>query len=628
MRSSIVRVVTLVLCCSTSGAQAQPGRHQEPLSWDRNVGSMFSRYCYDCHSGDEPSGNVDLAQDRNPALILQQRNKWATVLDVLEAGEMPPDDETQPSDEARKLMIDFLKETLAKFDCDSQNDPGPFVLRRLSRVEYDLAILDLTGLDLSLAASFPPDPTAYGFDNIGGGLGMSSTQVELYHSAAKAVVTSILNSKETDGLPYRRVIGDPNNLDGLDRVRARQILKKFATQAFRRPADDYYVNRLLRLFDKGLKEKEPADRALGHGLTAILISPRFLLKVEAEQPHKKEPYRVSDYELASRLSFFLWSRPPDSELLELAAEQRLHEPKHLQRQVTRMLADERSMGLVDQFFMTWLDLRRLARHHPDESVFPAYDEKLRQAMEGEVRMLFASMIQEDLSLLNLIDSDFTYVNQRLATHYGLEGVQGPEHRRIDLKDKRRGGVITTAAFTMLQSDPDRTNIPRRGNFIAAHLLGKAPPPPPDDVPPLEVTEDTKQRTLRETFELHRSDPVCASCHRQIDPLGFTLENYDAIGRWRDEEAGLPIDASSGNELGTSFNGPAGLKRFLITRKDEIAHTLATRLMIFAMGRGLNPADDCVVDRMVAAAKQNDYRLSPMVMELVQSTPFTHRKNLD
>ncbi len=416
----------------------------------------------------------------------------------------------------------------------------------------------------------------------------------------------------------------------ISREQARQLLISFVSAAFRRPADEYYINRLLRIRDQAIEDGESPVQALTHCLKAVLLSPNFLMRIEQEQTDVGDVYPVTQYELASRLSFFLWSRGPDETLLKLAEQGNLSQPEVMRAQVARMLADERSLALVDNFFAQWLGLREIAQHTPDTSIFPEFDANLRQSMMGEVRLLLGELVREDLSIWTLIDADFCYVDQRLAAHYGISLENPPKESsfvRQPLSDRARGGLLTSAAFLMTQSDPGRTNIPRRGNFIAGQLLGDPPPPPPPGVPPLEAVNDGKLRSLRETFELHRSADECKGCHAKIDPLGFSLENYDAIGRFRTQENGLPIDAAAKIAGADEFAGGAGLKDFMKSKQDAVLETLATKLLIYALGRGLQSSDECVLQAMISSAKKSDLKFSALVQELVLSLPFTHRRNL-
>jgi hypothetical protein len=282
---------------------------------------------------------------------------------------------------------------------------------------------------------------------------------------------------------------------------------------------------------------------------------------------------------------------------------------------------------VDNFFGQWLGLRELQAHQPDPEAFPEFDEALRDALAGETQMFLTELVQEDRPVTELIDADYTYANERLAAFYGLDGVSGDTMQRVLLEDRRRGGLLTSAALLMLQADPTRTNVPRRGNFIAGRILGDPPPPPPPGVPMLEeAAQDGRPRTVRELLELHRSKPECANCHGKIDPLGLSLENYDAIGRWREKDAGKAIDASASLEDGRTFSGPTGLKDVLLERRTAFLETLTKNLLIYALGRGPQPCDQHVLRAALQAAEDDEYRLSAIVLTIVRSRPFRYRRN--
>jgi hypothetical protein len=620
-------LLCLLMPIFPSFAFAQPGKDKDPLSFDRNIGGLLNRYCYRCHRGDSPRGDVDLAQDENPSLMLVHHHTWRTALDQLESGDMPPSSARQPTDEERDLMVEFLRILLDKLNCENSQEPGKPILRRLNRVEYDLTIQHLTGLDLHLSDNFPPDPLGYGFDNIGEVLQLSPVQVEMYLGSAREIVSQLTTSKDQNPAAYQQVFfKQPETADAEESV-ARLLMTDFASKAFRRPVKSDYVDRLMTLYLKSRDQGQDHETAVGHMITAVLISPRFLSRAEQVQPDLNTPYLVDDYDLASRLSYFLWSSPPDQELIDLAEKDLLNEPEMLRAQVRRMLSDERSGRFAQNFFGQWLGLRQLDRLQPDHSTFPEFDDALRQDFKSEVEHLIGEIIQEDLSVLNLIDSDFTYVNQRLSEFYGLSKLQGTEMRRVELNDRRRGGVLTSAALLMLQSDPTRTNVPRRGNFVAGTILGDAPPPPPPNIPQLEDSLNGDQpQTLRQALEAHRANPECASCHDKIDPLGFAFENYDAIGRWRELEGGLKIDASGTLPKGQSFTGPEELKSLLLNRRRDFLRTLTERMLIYALGRGLIPSDECVIREALTAGAENGDRCSAIVTAIVLSYPFRYRKN--
>lgn len=620
-------------------AWAQPGKDSDELSWDRNIRGLYGKYCLGCHNESKTRGDVNLALAENPRQIREQFQTWQIALGALRDEAMPPDDANQPTAEERDLMIRFLEATLQELDCESVNDPGRPVTRRLNRTEYDFSIHDLTGLDLHLADAFPPDPSGYGFDNIGDVLTLNPVQVEQYDSAAREVVRVLLSGApdSTDPTPesiaaFQKIFAPALNEQGEWNLAdppaaAQNILAQFAQSAFRRPVDQAYVDRLTEIFSRAQQQDKTFAESVGYGLRAVLISPRFLLRVEQVDSNADGAYPVDAYDLASRLSFFLWSRPPDATLLELAADGRLNDESVLREQTLRMLQDPRSDALVESFFGQWLELRNVVTHQPDPNRFPEFTPELRSAMLAEANAVLAAMVRENRSITTILDADFTFVNQPLAELYGLSGEYSSEFVRVPLPDRRRGGLVTSAALLMIQSDPQRVNVPRRGNFIAGRILGAPPPPPPPNVPPLEETAgDTSTMTLRERFELHRNKPECMSCHSKIDPLGFALQNYDALGRWADKEVDKPIDASGTLPDGREFDGPVAFKDLLLEEQDAFAKTLSENLLIYALGRGLETADRCVIDDMLARHEESGGVFSELVVEIVLSLPFRYRVN--
>lgn len=612
-----------VACLSAGQAFAQPGKHLDPLSWDRNVQKLFRTHCYDCHDTEDASGGIDLAKDADPLLIRRNRDTWLGAVHVLTTGDMPPTDaDPRPSDDERQLMIRFLEQTLTSLNCEVVDDPGPPPLRRLNRTEYDNSVADLLGLELGLAASFPPDPSSFGFDNIGPALSFSPVQLELYHAAARKAVAAVRATRLTAPETHARVFGGP---DETDPASARPLIRRLAEQAFRRPLADGQLDRLVAIYEQS-RATEDHETALGHVLTAVLISPHFLIRLEHNREAATEPYRIDGHELASRLSFFLWSRPPDEELLMLAAAGKLAKPEALAAQVRRMLADRRSGALVRNFFGQWLGLRGLADKQVDSDVFPEYDAALAGLLVAEVEAVLTEIVAQDRPLSHLIDADYTYLNDRLARHYDLPAVAGTELQRVSLSDRRRGGVLTSGALLMSQADPNRTNVPRRGNYIADRILGRAPPPPPPDVPALDTAAGGRTLTLRELLEKHRESATCGGCHGRIDPIGFSLENYDAIGRWRTLDAGQPIDPSGTLPDGHELDGPVALKDYLLGAREPFLRQFARMLLIYALGRGLEEADECVVRDLIAAAEADDLRFSAVVQAVVASRPFLYRRN--
>jgi hypothetical protein len=415
---------------------------------------------------------------------------------------------------------------------------------------------------------------------------------------------------------------------------ARTILSTLARRAYRRPATGDEIDTLLGFYKQG-----HTDGGFEHGvemaLRALLTSPSFLFRIEqapeqrsaARQPGGDKPYRISDLDLASRLSFFLWSSIPDEELLDAAVRGRLQEPAVMERQVRRMLADARAKALVSNFAAQWLYLRNLDSSRPDARLFPDFDDNLRQAFRRETEMLFESVMTEDRSVLDLLRADYTFVNQRLAKHYGIDNVYGSHFRRVDLgKDHVRGGLLGQGSILTVTSYANRTSPVLRGKWILENLLGTPVPPPPQNVPPLpENSPGAKVLTFRERIVQHRANPACASCHQLMDPVGLSTENFDAIGRWRTSENGAPIDASGGLPDGSTFDGAIGLRKAVLNRPDLFVTTMTEKLLTYALGRGLEHYDAPAVRDITRGARAWDYRFSSVVLGIVNSTPFRMRR---
>ena len=413
---------------------------------------------------------------------------------------------------------------------------------------------------------------------------------------------------------------------------AERILGKLARRAYRRPVADGDVEALLGFFRAGRRDGG-FDDGIQFALERMLVDPEFLFRIERdpEDAAPGTPYRLGDLELAARLSFFLWSSIPDDELLEAAADGRLAEPAELERQTRRLLADARSRALVDNFASQWLRLRNLESQERESADYPEFDENLREAFRRETELFVESNIREDRSLLELLSANYTFVNERLARHYGIRGVYGDRFRRVTLDpDHPRGGLLGHGGLLMVTSYPNRTSPVVRGKWLLETILGAPPPEPPPNVPGLpDRGEGGEPASVRERLERHRANPACAGCHAPMDPLGFALENFDAIGSWRaTSEAGGPIDASATMPSGEAFAGPAGLRRVLLGRGEDFVATVTEKLLAYALGRGLDYTDRPAVRRILRDAAGDDYRWSSIVLGIVKSTPFQWRRARD
>ena len=409
---------------------------------------------------------------------------------------------------------------------------------------------------------------------------------------------------------------------------ATKIVSALSRRAFRRPVTKAEVTRILEFYKTG-REKGTFDTGIQMALRRILASPTFVFRVEEDARERGAvkagtSHRVGDFELASRLSFFLWSSIPDEPLLDLAARGQLSRPAVLEREVKRMIADRRAAALVSNFAGQWLHLRNLKTITPNHDEFPDFDDTLREAFQREAELFFDSIMREDRNVVDLLTADHTFVNERLAKHYGVPYVYGSQFRRVTLIDDARRGLLGKGALLMVTSRADRTAPVLRGKWILENVLGTPPPPPLPNVPPLQASTEQAPKTLRERMEMHRASASCAGCHKLMDPLGFALENFDAIGTWRTRESGVPVDASGVLADGTAVDGVVALRNALVARSDVFVRTLTEKLMIYGLGRGLQHYDMPVVRDVVRKAEKQNYRFSALIMGIVTSTPFQMR----
>jgi mono/diheme cytochrome c family protein len=408
---------------------------------------------------------------------------------------------------------------------------------------------------------------------------------------------------------------------------ARKILAPLATRAYRRPATEKEITKLAGFVDLARQQGDSFQQGIALAIQAMLVSPQFLFRIESDKSPNDPTaiHAIGEYELASRLSYFLWSSMPDDELLKAAQEKRLRKPGVLDAQLKRMLADPKAKALSDNFAGQWLELRNMDSIKPDPDKFPAFDEELRESMRTETEMFFDSVLRENRSLLDFIDGKYTFLNERLARHYGIADVKGDQFRRVDLKTDQRSGVLTQGSILTITSYPTRTSVVLRGKWLMENVLNAPPPPPPPNVPQLDETTVGKDASLRAQMEKHRANAMCASCHNRIDPLGFGMENYDPIGRWRTSDGKFPVDSTGTLPSGKSFKTPEELKAILKSSKDAFAEGVTEKLLTYALGRGLERYDRQAIksiDRNLAA---DDYRFGRLISEIVNSSPFQMRR---
>lgn len=610
---------TVAPCRSLSGQESDPTSPAQRQADAMRARALLQRYCLDCHSGDEPEAQLGLDRYPTDESVTAARDVWQKVIQMVKTREMPPQDMEQPSEAERMSLNRWIQQQLDNLDC-SQAKPGRVTLRRLNRVEYNNTIRDLVGVSFRPADDFPSDDVGEGFDNIGDVLSMPPLLVEKYVEAAEKIVTEAFSKQET----RERIVICRPSAELSKRDCAERILRAFGGRAFRRPMTDAELARLLELMKRAQAAGMEDVRQLQVALVTILASPHFLFKVEMD-PEPDDVHatrRLNGYEIATRLSYFLWSSMPDETLFQLAADGTLTQPQVIEAQAMRMLRDPKAAAFVENFAGQWLQLRSLAKVAPDTQRFPTFDDSLRRAMMRETEMFFAHIVREDRSVLDFLTADFTFVNQRLAEHYGITGVVGEEFRQVSLGE-RRAGVLTHASILTLTSNPTRTSPVKRGKWILENVLGTPPPPPPAGVEELAEGEGEELLgSLRERLEQHRADPNCATCHNRMDPLGFGLENFDAVGAWRVKDGKFPIDPSGELPGQETFAGPVELMTVLRENKSEdFLRCLTKKMLTYALGRGLVSDDECAIRDVLKRMENNDHRFSALIRGIVTSDPF-------
>ena len=535
---------------------------------------------------------------------------------------MPPKDALQPSEADRQMFGEWL----AKLKYLSEKDPGPFVIRRLTKTEYGNTLRDLFGVDPLIAAGLPDEVSGQGYLN-----SLSSLQLEQYLTIADKVLRQIVAPPGRRPTAVEKRLFGPSPSPGKDpRESAREVARSLARKAYRRPPTDAELDVLLATYDLGRHNKLAHPQALHLMLKAVLVSPQFLFITPAREAESGAGIvPLDDHQLASRLSYLLWATMPDDELMALADSGKLQDPAVLKAQAKRMLDHPRSRALFDGFGAQWLSVGGLQRQVFDPAIFPQMTPAMRQAMYEEVRLFFESIVRENQNVIRFVDSDYTYLNGTVAAIYGLEkSVQGPEMRKVRLRDQNRGGVLGMPGILAATSFPNRTSPVKRGVWVLEQVLGEQVPAAPPDVPALDKQDQSAvaNLTVRQRTELHRTNPVCANCHQILDPIGFGLEKFDAIGRWRDRDSnGQPIDATGELPGEKRFSGPADLKAIIAARNADVARNLVEKLLAYALGRKLEGYDEIVVDNLMGDLAAAGYRMRTLIDGVITSYPFRHRR---
>lgn len=591
------------------------------------IAPFVSTYCTECHGDKKQKGGLTFRSAlKNPGASAF-RKQWKRSANSLNAHEMPPEDaKVHPSAEEIQMFTDWV----AGMKYLSPKDPGTFVIRRLNKVEYGNTLRDLLGVSPDIANDLPEEVFGAGYLN-----SLSPLLMEQYLALANEAINRVLPPGDAPpNALENRLFGNPPAPGATAResarASARESARALTRNAYRRPATEAELDVLMDVFELARNQGRSYAASLRLVLKAVLISPQFLFITPENAPESDQDILpLDDHQLASRLSYLLWSTMPDAELAALADAGTLHESETLKAQVARLLADPRSRALFDGFGAQWLGVGKLAAKTFDTDKFPQMTGPLRSAMYDEARLFFEAMTRENASIVNFIGADFTFLNETLAPIYGLEHeVKGPEMRRVKLTNQNRGGILGMPGILATTSFPNRTSPVNRGVWVLEQVLGEHVPPAPPNVPTLEKQDKNKiaNLTLRQRTELHRTNPTCANCHKILDPIGFGLENFDAIGRWREkDDSGGAIDATGSLPGDKRFSSPLELKKIIAARADDLCRNLTEKLLSYALCRQLEGYDEIVVDRLTEAIAKDGYRMQTLITQIVTSYPFTHRR---
>ena len=644
----LLKVQGLLLFCVllTASVSAGPG---DSVSYERDIRPLLAKRCFECHNTGNPKGGVNLDNYKEQGRVIKDGQLWLKVLDQIKTREMPPKSEPPLSDPDYHALYDGINSILQ--GSLQQKSPGRVVIRRLGHSEYQYTIEDLLSIQFDAKNYFPSDGSGGGgFDNQGRALFFTPLKLERYYDAATEIVDSVYSNKELWSkvvpVKYRQnwwqrfrnwvksVLFDDYEEINPPHLAAQKVIYPFATRAFRRflkePEKAKLTSLFLTVYDQNdtLETSRRFDEAIVQTFKAILVSPNFLYRVE-EEPEREGSYPVSNFELATRLSYFLWSSMPDQELFNLAYLGKLQDTVVLEAQVKRMLADPKAKRFAENFSTQWLGITKLMEDQPllDPEKYPGFDMKIREALYRETIEYFYYVLTESRNLLDLVNSNYTFLTEDLARYYDIPGVSGKEFKKVILKDSARGGVLGMGSVLVTTSFATRTSPVLRGKWVLEQVLGTSPPPPPPVV--AELTEDENihnELGLRKILELHRSKPDCQSCHEKMDPLGLGLENFDPGGRWRTSYGNVDIDPSGVMADGQAFAGPVELKRILMAEKEKIARNLSSKMLSYALGRSLLFTDEPALRTLDNCLLQNNFNPQLFIIELVKSYPFRMKLN--
>lgn len=638
-------LVTLLLA-TTLLVRAQPDDPRQK-HYGRSVRSLLMKHCFSCHNGEDKKAGFNLDNYFFISSLVRDGELFQKVVHHVNNRTMPPD--TRPPMKQTEIdTISFYISSYLQAALD-EKDPGLIAPRRLNNQEYRYVIQDLLNLEVNVDSLFPADPSGgAGFDNHASVLYMSPLLMERYFETADGLLETLYADPEAwrSRVPeykgswgeslrifwHRMIYKQDVSLEKPSRL-ASEVLFPFATLAYRGFLSPAEKARLLEFFRQTyvlFSDKEDRfDASIRETMKLILVSHNFLYRMESD-PELAVPYPISNFELASRLSFFLWSSIPDEQLLNVAYREDLHDPKVLEREALRMLASPKAKRLGKQFAIQWLELKKLQdpAFRVDLDIFPAYTPLLSSYMLKEVELFFNYVLLEGKNLLDLIDSDYSFLNEELAKHYGIPDVKGSDMRKVGFTSDERGGVLGMAGVLTATSLPTRTSPVLRGKWVLEQLLGTPPPPPPANVPDLEASHDTTRpvETLRVILERHRANPACHSCHQAMDPIGLGLENFDGVGQWRTVYGEEIIDPSGTMKSGETFKGPAELRKILLGEKALFARNFSHKMLSFALGRSIIFKDTPTVEHLQKTLLETDFDSELFMLELIKSYPFRYKKS--
>ena len=635
----LLSLVFLLMFTKTPAARAT-----EATNFSKEIRPLLESHCTKCHGSEKQKGGIEFASLNDEASVLRRRKTWRKAMAQVQAKEMPPEDEKELLPAERKQLLGWMKQVCDVTADAANSDAGPTLIRRLTRTQYNLTIRDLLGVqfDGSEAVGMPDDGGGQNFDNLAGALTLPPVLLEKYFAAADKILDTLFDTpdagdpaaksgKKLNKTAYGALFFAKPGKELAERDAAKKIVERFAQRAYRRPAQDAEIARLLGFYDHAIAKGGAFENGVRAMLKPVLVSPRFLFRLEQDLTPQgtEKSCRVGDYELAARLSYFIWSSMPDEQLFTLAGENKLSDPLVLQSEIKRMLADPKARALTDNFAAQWLQIGKLASARPSTEFFPTFKDPLKKAMYEETTTFFDKLREEDRSILELLDCDYAYVNKTLATHYKISGIESGTVQRVSLKpEDHRGGLLGMASILALTSHTSRTSPTLRGRWILDVIFGTPPPPPPPDAGTLkdDKGKNKEPKTFREQIAMHATQANCAGCHKKMDPLGFALDNYDAIGAWRDDFGGKPINTSGVLPTGEKFNGSIELKKIIFNHKDEFVRNMTEKMLSYALGRELDYFDDGPVQNVQTALEKNDYRFSVLVAGIATSFPFQNRRN--